>query len=95
MNSGPVNALNDKLGNKSDSPEAVAKLLVDRILDDRFGEYSVGWPEKLFVRINALLPGLVDRNFMKNLALIKTAARDERVEAGVAQSRAVKEPATN
>ena len=98
MNSGPVNALNDKLGNKSDSPETVAKLLVSRILNDRFGEYSVGWPEKLFVRINALLPGLVDRNFLKNLALIKSAARDEkdaRVDISITQPRTVKEPATN
>ena len=77
MNSAAVNSLNEQLGNKSDSPERVAQLLVKQIQHDRFGEYCVGWPEKLFVKINALLPALVDRDFFKNLSLIKTTAREE------------------
>jgi hypothetical protein len=74
MNSDVVNTLNEQLGNKSDSPEQVAGILLSKIQHDQFGEHAVGWPEKLFVKINALLPSLVDRNFRKNLTLIKAAA---------------------
>ena len=76
MNSEAVNTLNEQLGNKSDMPEVVAGILINRIRNDKFGECTIGWPEKLFVKINALLPGLVDRDFRKNLPLIKAAARN-------------------
>ncbi len=92
MNSPAVNALNEKLGNKSDSPEHVARLLVKRIGSDRFGEYCVGWPEKLFVKINALFPRLVDRSFFKNLTLIESAAREEFASS---QPRPVEKPTAN
>lgn len=74
MNSDAVNSLNEQLGNKSDTPEQVAGILLAKIRHDKSGEHSVGWPEKLFVKINALLPALVDRDFRKNLTLIRAAA---------------------
>ena len=33
-----------------------------------------GWPEKLFVRINALLPGVVDGSLRKQLPVIRRHA---------------------
>ena len=36
---------------------------------------STGWPEKLFVRLNGLLPRLVDQALRKQLPVIKRFAR--------------------
>ncbi len=47
-----------------DEPEDVARFIVDTIIKDKNTAYY-GWPEKLFVRINALLPGLVDSALRK------------------------------
>ena len=47
-----------------DEPEVVAHFIVDSITKDKSNAYY-GWPEKLFVRINALLPGLVDAALRK------------------------------
>jgi hypothetical protein len=33
-------------------------------------ERYIGWPERLFVKINALLPGLVDRSLQKQTRLL-------------------------
>ena len=35
----------------------------------------LGWPEQLFVRINAVLPALVHRALVKKLPLIKQHAQ--------------------
>lgn len=92
MNSPAVNLLNDQLGNKSDTPEVVASLLVKLIRLDRFGERTVGWPEKFFVKVNALLPSLVDRDFAKHLSLIKAATVRT---IAPAPGTAIKHPATH
>jgi short-subunit dehydrogenase len=42
-----------------DTPEKVAAHVVNAIQRDARDVY-IGWPESLFVRINALLPGAVD-----------------------------------
>ncbi len=42
-----------------DAPEEVAHFIVDAIIKDKAIAYY-GWPEKLFVRINSLLPRVVD-----------------------------------
>ena len=42
-----------------DEPEWVAERIVRAIEQDR-KDYYLGWPEALFVRINAILPRLVD-----------------------------------
>ncbi len=47
-----------------DEPEDVARFIIESITKDRSNAYY-GWPEKLFVRINALLPGLVDSALRK------------------------------
>ncbi len=47
-----------------DEPEEVARFIVQSIIKDRSIAYY-GWPEKLFIRINALFPKLVDSALRK------------------------------
>ncbi len=49
---------------KLDEPQVVAGAIVAAIRSER-NEAYLGWPEKLFVRINALLPRLVDNGVRK------------------------------
>lgn len=49
---------------KLDDPETVARTIVAAIRGER-NEAYLGWPEKLFVRINALLPRVVDNGVRK------------------------------
>jgi short-subunit dehydrogenase len=80
MNASAVERMNAELGVAMDSPAAVAKAACDMLESGR-REAVFGWPEKLFVRINALLPGLVDGSLRKQLPAIRrhaTAAAAER-----------------
>ncbi|MBM7335466.1 SDR family oxidoreductase [Alloalcanivorax marinus] len=70
MNGHRVEAMNRTLGNRMDAPEAVARRLL-RALDGRPANTFLGWPEKLFVRLNALLPRLVDKALRKQLPVIQ------------------------
>jgi short-subunit dehydrogenase len=70
LNDDRVNEMNKALGNAMDSPELVASQLLDFIRTSSPRAY-LGWPEKLFVRINSLLPALVDQSFRKQLNVIK------------------------
>ena len=60
LNHGAVDAMNQALGTAVDSPARVATELM-QLLASRQRRRYIGWPEKLFVRLNALLPWLVDR----------------------------------
>jgi short-subunit dehydrogenase len=73
INSAAVNAANAQLGVAMDSPEQVARTLV-RWLQTSRSEGVLGWPEKLFARLNAILPRVVDRALRKQLAVIATHA---------------------
>ena len=73
LNSDVVNDLNNALGNKSDSPAYVANEISDLLESHRSIKY-LGWPEKLFVRVNALFPGIVRGALVKNLGVIKRFA---------------------
>lgn len=73
INSPAVVAMNKALGNQTDSPALVAAQLREQISRDQARRY-VGWPEKLFVRLNALLPSLVDKALAGKLTLIRRFA---------------------
>ena len=60
FNSDVVNAMNLALGNKVDPPEVVAEAFIKTLKKNK-SRWVVGWPEKLFCRLNGLLPELVDR----------------------------------
>lgn len=64
LNSDIVNELNQKLGNKTDSPQVVA-LHVVTMLEKEISAKWIGWPEKLFARINQLLPNVVSSAIRK------------------------------
>ncbi|MNN56932.1 short chain dehydrogenase [compost metagenome] len=40
-------------------------------------ELYLGWPEKLFVRLNSLLPRVVDQALRKQLPIIQRFARNK------------------
>ncbi|WP_447903188.1 SDR family oxidoreductase [Pseudomonas serbica] len=70
MNSPAAQALNDALNANVDDPRAVAAAVIHAIAGDRRDLY-LGWPERFFVRLNSLLPHLVDRGLRKQLPLIR------------------------
>lgn len=59
LNSADVYRLGEKTRTSFDAPETVAAEVVRTIETSRPENY-LGWPEKLFVRLNALFPRLVD-----------------------------------
>ncbi len=58
-----------------DEPESVAASVIASIEKDGHDRY-LGWPEKLFVRINSILPRLVDQSLMKKLDLMRPFANE-------------------
>lgn len=70
MNSPAAQALNDALKANVDDPQTVATAVIHAIAGDRRDLY-LGWPERFFVRLNSLLPHLVDRGLRKQLPLIR------------------------
>ncbi|WDH50474.1 SDR family oxidoreductase [Pseudomonas chlororaphis] len=70
MNSPAAQALNDALKSNVDDPQTVAAAVIHAIAGDRRDLY-LGWPERFFMRLNSLLPNLVDRGLRKQLPLIR------------------------
>jgi len=70
LNSDRVNAMNQALGNKSDSPDYVARQITKVLMQNPRTRY-LGWPEKLFVQINALIPSVVHKTLVRQLSVIK------------------------
>ena len=74
LNSPAVCAMNDALGNATDPPERVAEALERMLLARRMRDRAIGWPERLFLRLNAVFPSLVDGALRKQLPAIKRFA---------------------
>ena len=70
MNSEPVNELNRALGNATDTPDQVAAQILQAMEKGRPRSF-LGWPEKLFVVINGILPKIVDKSMLKQLPVIR------------------------
>ncbi|TDF82633.1 SDR family oxidoreductase [Pseudomonas sp. H9] len=70
MNSVAAQALNNALKATVDDPHAVASAVIQAIAGDRRDLY-LGWPERFFVRLNSLLPHVVDRGLRKQLPLVR------------------------
>jgi short-subunit dehydrogenase len=73
INSPAAQSMSEALGSAVDPPELVACTLLQMLQQDR-SRQVIGWPEKLFVRINALLPAVVDQALRKQLAVIRAHA---------------------
>lgn len=71
INSPAVCAMNQALGNAMDPPDLVAQQVERMLLARRMRNRAIGWPERLFLRINAVLPTLVDGALRKQLPEIK------------------------
>lgn len=70
MNSPAALALNNALKSNEDDPQTVATAVVSAIAGNQ-RELYLGWPERFFVRLNGLLPTVVDRGLRKHLPLIR------------------------
>lgn len=73
INSPAVVAMNKALGNQTDSPQRVANELIAQLKAGQARRY-IGWPEQLFVRVNALLPQIVDKALAAKLAIVRRFA---------------------
>jgi short-subunit dehydrogenase len=73
INSPAVEQMNRDLGVTMDPPERVAQELVS-LIRSKCSAAVIGWPEKLFVKINGLLPGVVDRAIRKQRPIIESYA---------------------
>ena len=70
FNTDSVDALNARLKVSVDAPEKVAAQEC-RMLERDQSTATLGWPEKLFVRINDVAPWLVDRSLAGQLPVIR------------------------
>lgn len=70
LNNHHVVEMNKALSTTMDSPEQVAQAF-DTFLNNTCTRSYIGWPEKLFVRLNGLFPTVVDRAIKKKLSVIK------------------------
>ena len=70
INTDKVQALNAALGSRVDPPEVVAQALLRQLREER-RYLAIGGAERLFARLNALLPGLIDRAIERQLPVIR------------------------
>lgn len=76
INPPAVVRMNAELKVTMDPPEAVARAARE-MLEKNIGAAVIGWPEKLFARLNGLLPGLVDGAIVRQLPVIRRHAREQ------------------
>ena len=80
MNAPEVEAMNRALGNAMDDPQRVARRVRQAIEAGR-EETQLGGPERLFARLNAIAPGVVDRALRRQLPTIRRFLARPRGEA--------------
>jgi short-subunit dehydrogenase len=77
MNGAAVRAFMRQTGAAIDTPEAVARIIADAIEREKC-ETFIGQPERFFVRLNALLPRLVDRALARQKRIAEGLLRTQR-----------------
>lgn len=70
INNDVANAMNEALGNQVDMPSVVAQHFIE-LLEGNKSRAFIGFPERLFVKINGVFPSLVDKALLKKLPIIK------------------------
>ena len=60
INEGATSRMAEAVSMKQDEPQTVARVIVDAMQSERRERY-LGWPERFFVKLNALFPRLVDK----------------------------------
>lgn len=81
LNSARVNAMNQELGNAVDAPEVVAAELEKMLTATHMRDRYIGWPERLFLWINRLLPGVIDLALRNQLPVIRRFAQTGNAKA--------------
>lgn len=76
MNGAALCALNAELGVAMDDPAAVAEAFM-ALLRRPVRERRLGMPERLFARLNQIVPGLVDRALRRQLPIIRRHAQGD------------------
>jgi short-subunit dehydrogenase len=75
FNRSVVTRMANALKMNQDEPESVAASVIAAI--ERNGQdHYLGWPEKLFVRINSILPRLVDPSLIRQVELMRPFATE-------------------
>ncbi len=74
LNSASVNAMNEELKVAMDSTHVVAKELLNLLKGQRH-ELFIGWPEKIFSKLNQIFPSLVGKSIVKQLPVIRRYAQ--------------------
>ncbi|WOX06869.1 SDR family oxidoreductase [Microbulbifer pacificus] len=80
LNTDAVVGLNRALGNHADSPQLVAEQCVALLEGGRSARRFMGWPERLFIKVNALLPSLVDSALVKKMPVIRRFAEQNHLQ---------------
>lgn len=70
FNTAAVTRMNEELGNAQDAPDAVAQALL-RFLDERTWDRKLGFPERLYVLLNHLVPAVNDKAIRGKLGVIR------------------------
>lgn len=70
MNAGIIDAMNKELKVNYDQPEHVARMIVATLARPA-RDRVLGFPEKLFARINQVFPGIVDASLLRQLPVIR------------------------
>lgn len=76
LNTAAVRQMAERVKMNMDEPSYVAKQIVKAIIKDCKERY-LGFPESLFVRINALLPRLVDRALQSQNRIMQTFTKEK------------------
>lgn len=76
INAGAASRMATALKMNMDEPELVAANIV-RAMEKEAKEYYIGFPECLFVRINSILPGLVDGSLRKQAVQMRSYAEKQ------------------
>jgi len=74
FNSDALYKISANSGAAVDDPATVAAIIIDALVAER-DEVYIGWPEKLAVRLNALLPRLVSAAIRKQVAATRQLLR--------------------
>jgi short-subunit dehydrogenase len=77
LNNSSRQALNRELGTAVDTPQQVAAHVVEAITHPERGHRFIGWPEAFFVRLNSLLPAVVDKALRAKLSTIQRHAHTQ------------------
>ncbi len=71
LNDRVVCEMNAALGNVMDPPERVAAVVESMLRAKRMRDRAIGWPERFFLRLNALAPALVDAALRNQMPTIR------------------------